>query len=113
MCRMTLIFFERKDMMLDNLLNMLNMVMRRVENFLGAFEKTFTRKTCIFEAYVNPYLRVWISQKSKVFYVSCHIIRMTCRMTLILFRAYRYDVGECFRYPEHGRRTSGKFSTAT
>ena len=38
---MTLIFFERKDMILDNLPDILNMVIRRIENFLRAFEKKF------------------------------------------------------------------------
>ena len=34
-------FFERKDTILDNLPNVLNMVIRRIENFLRAFEKKF------------------------------------------------------------------------
>ena len=34
-------FFERKNMNLDNLPNVLNMVIRRTENFLRAFEKSF------------------------------------------------------------------------
>ena len=35
---------------------------RLLENFLRAFEKQFTRKTCIFEAYLNPFLRVDFSK---------------------------------------------------
>ena len=38
---MTLIFFERKDMILDKLPDILNMVIRRIENFLRAFGKKF------------------------------------------------------------------------
>ena len=49
-CRMTLIFFQRKDMILDNLSNMLNMVVRPTENFLTAFEKKFHVKNSLFEA---------------------------------------------------------------
>ena len=45
-------------MILDNLLNILNMVIRRVENFLSAFEKKITSKIGIFEAYTNPIMRV-------------------------------------------------------
>ena len=41
---MTLIFFERKDMILDNLPDVLNMVIRRIENFLRAFEKKLPSK---------------------------------------------------------------------
>ena len=41
-------------MILYRFSNKLSIVIRRAENFLKAFEKHFTRKTCIFEAYVNP-----------------------------------------------------------
>ena len=48
-CRMTLIFFfKRKDMTLDNLPNILNMVIRHIENFLRAFEKEFYFKNTYF-----------------------------------------------------------------
>ena len=53
-CRMTLIFFERKDMVLDNLPNTLNMVIRCVENFLRAFEKNFHSKNMHFWSMPQP-----------------------------------------------------------
>ena len=54
MCRMTLIFFERKDMVLDNLPDILNMVIRCVENFLRAFEKNFHFKNMHFSSMSQP-----------------------------------------------------------
>ena len=42
---MNLIFFERKDMILNNLPNILNMVIRQIKSFLRTFEtKTLTSK---------------------------------------------------------------------
>ena len=62
MCCMTPIFFESKDMVLDNLPDILNIVIRRLENFLRPFEKKFTLKIGIFEPYTNRILRVGFSK---------------------------------------------------
>ena len=59
---MTLIFFKSKDMILDNLPYILNVTIRRVENFLRLFEKKFTSKIGIFEPYTNRILRVDFSK---------------------------------------------------
>ena len=83
-CRMTLIFFERKDMIINNLSNIFSVVTRRVENFLRAFEKTFSQKPSFLQHMSNRF-EEWIFQKSKLLYVSFDIICLTCRMTLILF----------------------------
>ena len=62
-------FFERKDMTLKNLPNILNMVIRHIENFLRAFEKSFAFKKWPFWSialyFTNPILRVNFS-KSKL-----------------------------------------------
>ena len=52
-------FFERKDMIINNLSNIFSVVTRRLENFLRVFEKkSFGPKTYLFIAYVKPILRV-------------------------------------------------------
>ena len=49
-------------MVLDNLPDILNIVIRRLENFLRPFEKNFTLKIGIFEPYTNRILRVGFSK---------------------------------------------------
>ena len=49
-------------MVLDNLPDILNIVIRRLENFLRPFEKNFTLKIGIFEPYTNRILRVAFSK---------------------------------------------------
>ena len=61
-------FFERKDMILDNLPDILNMVIRRVENFLRTFEKNSLEKIAFWSIslyFTNPILKVNFS-KSKL-----------------------------------------------
>ena len=54
-CVVSLWFFiERKDMFSDKLLNILNMVIRRVENFLGCFENFFHFKNRHFWSICQP-----------------------------------------------------------
>ena len=54
-------------MILQKFSNILNIVIRRVENFLQDFEKHFTRKTCIFEHVSTQSAWEWISQKIQIF----------------------------------------------
>ena len=49
-------------MILDNLPDILNVTIRREENFLRLFEKKITSKIGIFEPYTNRMLRVDFSK---------------------------------------------------
>ena len=80
-------FFESKDMLLEKVFNILHIALGHVKNFLRAVENFFTSKMGFLEAYShsskNRFWK-WISQKSKRFYIPCHIICLTCR-TFLLF----------------------------
>ena len=55
---MTLMFFfERKDMMLENVLDTQNMVVGRQENFLRQFEVGFHSLKAVFRSYGDP--EIW------------------------------------------------------
>ena len=56
------LFFESKNMILKDFLNILNVIIWRLENFLRGFLKNFTSKLSIFEAYANLILRADFSK---------------------------------------------------
>ena len=102
-------------MILDNLPDIFNMVIRRIENFLRAFEKKFWVKNEAFwticsQLLKKPILRV-DSQKSKLFYISFYIIYLTCRAFLIFLLMQKTRIGAPSKYIEHSNTMRRKIST--
>ena len=101
-------------MFLESVLNTLNMVVGPVEIFYSDLKNVSSQKI-VFVHTFRGWFWSQISQKVVFFSFSENIFWSTgmYRMTLILFRAERHVLGDCFKYLGHGCWTRRKFFTAT
>ena len=110
MCCMIVVFFRAQRYDLAQVFKYIKHCHTTHRKFSKGLWKACTRKTWIFGAYVNPISLSGISQKSKSFYISWHIIRLTCHMTLILFRVQIYDLRQPSQYIKYRCTICRKFS---
>ena len=87
MCRMTLIFFRALRCGLRQPSRYIEHGHTMRKKFFKSIWKKFSLQKHAFFKHVSTQFWEWIFQKSKLFYVSCPIIHLTCRMTLIFVLA--------------------------
>ena len=112
MCRMIVVFFRAWRYDLAHVFKYIKYCYTTRRKFSKGLWKTFLSKNMYFGSIIMSTQSVWecISQKSKSFYVSWHIIRLTCHMTLILFRVERYDLRRPSQYIKYRCTMCRKFS---
>ena len=82
---MTMIFFWRKGLHLENLFNTQNIVFRCIENFLEAFEvKLLPQNSSVCQKFRRSN-KAWFYFFHGLFHVSCDILRSICPMFMIFF----------------------------
>ena len=104
-------FFLRKLEGKTHLLDILNIRVGLMKNFLEAFEKNFRAKNEDFHRIFESHLvaKFWMLKKTHESLISVLRIGLVCRTFLIFLRSQRPESNASFKYLDHDRVTSRNF----